>query len=261
MRFAYLDESGIGDPTKEPYVVVAGVVVNADRQLKPIETYLLDMVNDFIRPADRDNFVFHAKHLFNGGGVLRRETYPKDLRARILLELCSIPKKFDLPIVMGWDEKSRLSEKFPSASTKEVAIAAQAIASTTCLICVERYMREIQEKHGEHESEVATLIYENNDQARFWIRDTHNFLRKLNSENEVREQFPAFAQYIPLQKVAETAFFAEKNESSVLQVADAIAYVLNKKMRGDKRSDIFFPPIDGQLIVQPKSFLPLPSSF
>src|SRR6266849_3413019 len=80
VRMIYLDESGIS--ATEPYVVVAGVIIHADKQWKGLEKYLLDMVDELIPPAMRDNFYFHATELFSGGKRFDRNSWPKEKRWR-----------------------------------------------------------------------------------------------------------------------------------------------------------------------------------
>jgi hypothetical protein len=106
VRFAYLDESGIGKVEIEPYTVVAGVIVHADRQWKSLESYLCDMIIEFIPEEKRLGFTFHATELFSGGRNMHRDIFRKELRWHILDELCQLPNKFDLPIVCGiWDRR------------------------------------------------------------------------------------------------------------------------------------------------------------
>ena len=38
VRLVYLDEAGISNPAHEPWLVVAGIVINADKQFKLIES-------------------------------------------------------------------------------------------------------------------------------------------------------------------------------------------------------------------------------
>ena len=80
MRFVYLDESGVGDPKREPFLVVAGVIVHADIQLKAIEKYLASMVECFVPPDKKEGFFFHARELANGGGAFDRNSYPEVAR-------------------------------------------------------------------------------------------------------------------------------------------------------------------------------------
>jgi hypothetical protein len=61
----------------------------------------------------QDNFVFHASHLFNGGGrVFARDNPDWPLQKRLLIadELAAIPAKFRLPLAMTFVERA----KFPS---------------------------------------------------------------------------------------------------------------------------------------------------
>ena len=144
MRFTYLDESGIGNAKTEPFVVVAGVIVHADVQIRSIEQYLRDMASNYIHPPSHKFTHFHAKELFNGGKIFNRQTYPQELRWKILRELCEIPEKFDLPVVMGFVPRDKYkSAAFRSGwDDKKLAVGAQGLASTCCLIAVERYMRQ-----------------------------------------------------------------------------------------------------------------------
>lgn len=244
VRYAYLDESGIGNAKYEPFVVVAGVVLHADKQLKAVERRLHELADKYVRPAQRAGFVFHAKEIYNGGAVFDRASYSLDRRKQILVDLCSIPQEFGLHAVMAYIDRRALTKQFPSAKRSDVAIAAQTIASTACLVAIERFMRE-----PDQDGEVATLVYENNDQAKRWIRETHNELRKGQASEWLSES--VYAEYLPLQRIAETAFFAEKDESSALQIADAIAFTLNRKLRGESDGDLFYEPLAPQLIVQP----------
>ncbi len=252
MRFAYLDESGIGDAKAEPFVVVAGVIVHADIQIKAIEKYLHDMIADYVHPLLRKATHFHAKELFSGGGIFSRKTYAKELRWKILREVCEIPLKFDLPVVMGFisREQYKLSPNRSVWKEKKLIAGAQSIASTACLIAIERYMRKVDEK------EVAALVYENNDNAKALIRDTQRMLKDSDFVKHLGADVlsPNWTAYLPLSRIVESPLFSEKNESSILQVSDAMAWAINRKLRSAEECDRFFEPIDKQLIVRAKAW-------
>lgn len=254
MRFAYLDESGIGNAKAEPFVVVAGVIVHADLQIRAIEQYLRDMAGDYVHPQLRKFTRFHAKELFNGGKTFNRQTYPQELRWKILREICEIPKKFDLPVVMGFvpREKYKATTFRSNWNDKKLAVGAQVLASTCCLIAVEKYMRQTDG------SEVAALVYENNDDARGLIRNTQQMLRDSDFTTHLSDDFlgAAWREYLPLSRIVESPLFSEKNDSSILQVADALAWSINRKLRNADKCDMFFEPIDKQLIVRARSFEP-----
>jgi hypothetical protein len=248
-RYVYLDESGIGDPDREPYLVVAGVIVHADIQLLGLEQYLRDMAAEYVPEEKRPGFFFHAKHLWNGtgpGSVFDRATYPRERRLEALQDLCEIPERFDLPIVVGNIHRAKYAAKH-GQQVKDFTASIQAVASTVCLISVEKYMRKYWP------DEVATLVYENNDEAKKLIRGTHNQIRNTDTKNKVSG---SFAEFLPIQKIAETAFFAEKTESSSLQVADAVAHTIFRKLRGDPDVDRFYKPMEKQIAYMPVELMP-----
>ena len=60
MRFIYLDEAGISNPANEPYLVVAGVIIDADHQWMAVEPHLHVLAETCAPQPRRPNFVFHA---------------------------------------------------------------------------------------------------------------------------------------------------------------------------------------------------------
>ena len=78
--------------------------------------------------------------------------------------------------------------------------------------------------------EVATVVYENHDQAKRSIRQTHNFVEDGTNTEVMREHMSEWSGLLPLTQVAETNFFAEKQESSVLQVADAVVFTIKESL-------------------------------
>src|SRR5579872_5464857 len=74
MRFVFVDESGTGNPAREPFVVVAAIIVHADKQLTKLEEYLAAMAAEFVPPETRQHFRgFHAVELYAGGKVFQRD--------------------------------------------------------------------------------------------------------------------------------------------------------------------------------------------
>jgi hypothetical protein len=157
----YLDESGIS--VAEPFLVVAGAVIHADKQWKAIEKYLHDMAEDLIPPDMRGGFFFHATELYSGGKRFNRDRWPKETRWKILDELISIPAKFDLPIVCGvvYKEEFKVSQARhqalqPSLKIREtLAPRAQAVALMICAISFERWASKAAESN-----EVGLMIAE-----------------------------------------------------------------------------------------------------
>jgi hypothetical protein len=90
---------------------------------------------------------------------------------------------------------------------------------------VEKYMRQ------QAPSEVAMVVYENNDMTRKLIRQVHNYLKKPSPDDARIVSASIFAEYLPVQRTVDTANFAEKPDSSLLQLADAIAFAISRKIK------------------------------
>jgi hypothetical protein len=74
----FLDAAGIGNAKHEPVIVIAGVILHADKQWKDVGQYLSDMA-DALAPAEhRNGFVFHATELFSVGKRFPRDKYSKE---------------------------------------------------------------------------------------------------------------------------------------------------------------------------------------
>ena len=66
VRLAFMDEAGTS--RREPFVVVAAVMIHADTQLIPVEECLEELVEKHIPEGDRDGFVFHATNIWSAVG-------------------------------------------------------------------------------------------------------------------------------------------------------------------------------------------------
>lgn len=246
VRFVYLDESGIGNAKHDRFVVTVGVIVHADVQWMPIVQYLQDLVEEVIRPEDRRDFYFHGTDLFHGTKKTHRNIYSKELRWDALLKLCSAVQKFHLPVVVGFVD--RADPLLFGKNPLDAVISAQTATAGICLLQVEEYMREYA-----HKGEVVSMVYENNDQCRKHIKK----LQVLFQDHDAVSTFKAFetnifgesrcTKHLPLQRVVDGAYFAEKQDSSVLQIADACAFVIKRHLMGRPETEQFIAPIFGQL--------------
>lgn len=239
VRLAYLDESGTGDPQKEPHVVVAGVIVDADKQLARVQRHLRGMVERHVPKEHRHGFVFHAKELFNGGKVFKRGEDDAH-RLEVLKEICSIPKQFSLPVVGSYNTRaltqSQLSQE--SLKPKDILRICIGVAAFTSIVQVEAFMRD-----NGHEDELAWLCLENNELSKQLIKFA---LRLIRTEDRM-PHFPLLEHFLPLERIMSEISFQEKADSSLLQIADACAYTIRKKLSRDPVADEYFDLIKGQL--------------
>jgi hypothetical protein len=248
VRFIYLDEAGISNPMQEPFVVVAGAIVHADKQWKFLERYLNDMKDDLVDPERRHGFVFHATELFSGGGNFPREIWPREERWKILDELISIGDKFDLPYIYGSVKRAEFSRRYPQYGVKEATTRCQVISFLMCMHAAQHYMAK------KAPDEVATVVMENNDGVRSLIGSMHGFIRDPNNIDFLRAN--GYGRFV-LDNIVDDVHFSLKGRSSPLQVADAAAFVIKRHLMDRPESDRFYQPLKKRLVMLPKSELPV----
>jgi hypothetical protein len=155
-----MDESGTSKGQSN--LVVAGVIIHADKQLGPAEDVLNAIVEEYVAPAHRERFVIHAADLYHcNRKKLPPELHDQELSRAMLMDVAKVPARLKLLVCEGHVRKERFSTVYsPAASNPHdllVAMHAAAIAITAC--SVERYMR------ARAKSEVAWLFMENNDEG------------------------------------------------------------------------------------------------
>lgn len=226
-RFAYIDESGTGKMAKEPHVVMAGVIVHADRDWMKVEARLKELAVFYTGDSKSSACVFHATDIFGGAGIWPRHRYSRADRMAILLDLAKIPGEFGLPVVNGFVDRKQVADIMPGTSLHDQTLFAQVGAALRCTVSVERFMRS-----GAADGEVATLVYENNDTARKMIRELHNDLK--NPSGNMLDVLPQWKmrEFVPLTRIVDTAHFADKKDTSILQLADLCAFVIRRFLAG-----------------------------
>jgi hypothetical protein len=227
MRFVYVDESGIS--SNESVVVVAGVVIDADSQWKSVESQISKLIEKHVREEDREGFCFHAKELFHGSGKVfgKREKYPLERSREALRELLAIPVNFGLPIVFGW---SRKEDWMYTATTRKGQLDEmaheQAMAFSFCAIAAESYM--VKDARA---GEIATIVAENNADTHRTVKRVHNILRGRKRSlrqfvTVLGKQMGLSPEIMPLKRIIDTVYFAEKDDAFLLQIADACAFII-----------------------------------
>ena len=252
MRLVYLDESGIGKLEEEPLVVVAGVMVDADSQWRMLEVRLEHLRNKYIPKEKRRGFFFHGKDLLKGSKDFPHSQYTREERWEILEELCSLPTEMELPVAWGFMDRRELIKRHPDESLHDIAIGAQAMCCTVCTYTVEQHMKT----RGTFET--ALLIYENNDHCKKIVRRTHNYMRETNTATVIisGQLHKRPEEVFPIDHIIDTAHFADKLDCPILQIADACALVLKRRMMGLPDSERFLKKFEGQLLMKPKADWP-----
>lgn len=223
MRLVYLDESGLSRTRDEPYLVVAGVIIDADTQWKKIEQhfikltkkYMPDYVSTYGTP-----FIFHAMDIWHGSGDFPRSKWDRVQRMNLLSELCGIPSMFKLPVVAGYVDKTgrptdaRLRNLDVSTDVKMKWAYLEAFFKAAR--CIEYWM-QMNSPH-----DVAMLIAEDTDRIKEIVGAVHASYIDKTMEKSV-ESF--HSNYI-----VDAVHFTKKRQSIVMQIADHMAFVLKRRL-------------------------------
>src|SRR5262249_25531210 len=112
-----------------------------------------------------------------------------------------------------------------------------------CLYAVELYMQK------KAPDEVATIVMENNDEARRAIKDLHQTLRDPAYRDLLRAY--NYDDFIP-EHIVDDVHFTEKGRSSPLQIADLIAFTVKRHLQKSSESDRFYLPLQRRFVTLPK---------
>lgn len=242
MRLVYLDEAGISD--REPFAVVCAVVVDSDRQLKGLEAGLSDLADKCAPPGKRRGFIFHATELYGGGKTLVRGESPPEHGRGFLKTLLQIPADNGMEVAMHFIEKAELTGDFRPSKASERAVLYHTMAFIGCAVGIEMLMRT------SYPNEVAHLVAEDNSQSRRLLRDAHNFLKNA----ELVAALPSDIRgVLPFQHIVDGLFFAEKTESSALQLADACAFTIRRHLECRNDAAEYYDLLVPALINRPKT--------
>ncbi|MEZ5933322.1 MAG: DUF3800 domain-containing protein [Alphaproteobacteria bacterium] len=212
VRIVLVDEAGISRDDR--VTIVAGIIVDVDKQWRMLEERRQSLINQYIPVGDRPGFAFHATELFSGGSYFKRDQWPLQVRLEILKRLLRIIKDAKIPIVVGYCFKSE------DESDKKSAQLRHALAYCGLLTGAEHYMRMLKDKN-----QVAMIIAEDTSQKKNLLKQAH-FLIKTE-DPECFEYLPRFQ---PSTKIFGGLQFAEKKDYTLLQLADACAFVFRRSL-------------------------------
>lgn len=236
MRIIYIDEAGIS--TSEPVAVVVGVIIDADKDWKNLNSYMGELIKSYIPADQQDGFVFHAKDVSAGNKIFANtELWPKDLRQDLIKEVLYARSILGFSAVIG------VCRNKPHHVGQAHALMRHLMAYSSCVIGCEDYLRKFCDVQ-----EVATIIAEDTPTARRHIKSVHSDLVSKNPS------FPVFREYLPLQRIIDTVHFASKDSSPLLQFADACAFAFRRYLAGYGDAieyiDAFYGPASSATKVQ-----------
>jgi len=243
-RHVYLDESGTD--IHSSVAIVAAVIIDTDEQWKPVEKYIYGLIEELVPPEIQDGFVFHANDLFHGRtkNIFDKKKYPFEAGPEVLRRMLEIPGKFSLPITFGY-VRMREVRKWPDPPPKNVRVIKPDLASechseayVRCVLLVENYMRVIAKS-----KELAKLIAEDSQPTRKAVEDAHTLLMGQNLKGERAKKFSDLSWSLqgglPLDRIIGSIGFEKKTDTVLLQLADAVAYTLQRFHEGKPHNQAF----------------------
>ncbi|MEM6554689.1 MAG: DUF3800 domain-containing protein [Pseudomonadota bacterium] len=240
-RIIYCDESGRGNIKADPTLVLAGVMVHADDQRQAIEKYLDLMYEDCARFRELpEGFCFHAKDIYHGTKHFHRDTWPREVREKLLDELLGIPAQFGLPIVFGTADRAHIAELFPDEDSETQLSLSYQRAAMSLMMQAQAFML----RDGDN-GEVAIIVFENVERAPKALKALHKEMRDADSEMLKLEHGE---KYLPVDRLVDTPFFAEKHETSLLQLADACAFAIKRKLQRARDWERYYTPVQQQCV-------------
>lgn len=246
MRLAYLDEAGISKRDQEPYLVVAGVIIDGDGNWQAIERHLKSLVRRHVPEQERYGFVFHAKDVHHGSGHFDRARWSRERRVALMQELVGIPARFHVPVVVGVSDRGHIAAEAAKrnigATERQVTAWAYAEAYLQCVRDIDRWMER------ETRGEVVMVVAEDTPQVKAGIKELHLGLRQDDDTYWTEQGHDVFST----RHVVDTVHFAEKPDCALLQVADVCAFVLKRAVMKKGDAGHLFNVLSPQLVVRPR---------
>lgn len=264
MRLIYTDEAGTS--SREPVCVVAGVIVEADRERDKVLGEIRRVVREGVPFQYQRNFIFHATEIFSGGKEIDRSIWSFDDRLDFLKNFLCIPFANDLPIVVGSVHKSD-NEEFIGRVMKEHI--GNALDKIECPRLRKEKIKEARSFPTDGNSVSHMLAFELAMERADWFLRNHlrgeevgavfaedvpqmrkilqangliyrdlgvDYFPQMQSDKEVRDGTWSLHEY-RIEKIIEQPNFVSKKNSQILQLADACAFsfrrYLSKKEHGE----------------------------
>lgn len=241
VRLAYLDEAGVSNAAHEPHVVVAGPIVDADKQWLDLERHLKELAGECFPKGIPAQFVFHAMDIWHGSGFFPRESFSLSDRREILSKLCAIPENFTLPIAVGHVNRAALSKQFLEINSRltkgQLKDMCHGYSLVFCLQAIDNWMRRYTN------NEVAMTIAEQAGKIQKILQVLHRIARQ--KENDRFHELFFKSEYI-----VDTLHFAQKTASPLLQIADAVAFVIRRRLALKADSATLYSQFEKQIVFQ-----------
>jgi Protein of unknown function (DUF3800) len=225
-KILYLDESGITlDEKTDRFLIVAGVLVDIDKEWRQVRDELQRVANDWLPPSARRGFVFHAKDIYHGHGFWDRDVWPSEVRNEVMGDLLAIIEAMRLPVVAHYIEKLNFgaSPESPRMTPKFKNTVMHGTAAINCMSWADRWLSRFAP------NENATVAAENRNGVQELIRAVAAVIK---DEESVHKHGFSAVDHLPLLRIIDGITFQKKNEAVALQLADLCAFILMRELNG-----------------------------
>jgi hypothetical protein len=208
--------------------------------MEAVEKAIAELIAEYVPEEHRDGFSFHATELYHCSGKIFHHTkYPRDRAREALRQLLSIPRRFQIPISVGYIAKSvNPTGRSSEYNARQNAQIFHGLAYVLCALAAEIYMI----KNGSP-NELARLVAEINTDTQNTVKLSHKVLQgKFRSDvlDKLTSQFEEMRLFLPIRRIVDTVHFAEKDDAVLLQLADACAFIF--RYWAECKSDEYIHP-------------------
>ena len=215
---------------------------HADSQWRNLNRALDDIIGEFVPAGEKDGIVLHAKDIFHGTKRFHRDRWPLAKRVELLRCISKLPDMMSLPVVLGAIDKSQYSWGPQTDNVAQFEANSYSLAFGLCATHVEYFMR------SHLSDEVAALVVEDVPNMRRYAQLGYKILTDATLP---WQQADDVFNYMPFERIIEQPLFAEKKDSSILQIADTIAFVAGRLLNGGDNVREFFDLFEAQIVLLP----------
>jgi hypothetical protein len=246
VRIAYLDEAGVGEMRAEPYMVIAGVILNGDQDWQPIQRHLQSILRRNVPDVGRKSLIFHAKDIWHGSKHFPREKFPLELRQKIFMEIAEIPKRFHISIVVGCLHRistmENIKRAIPGISQERIDILTHAEVYIHALAEIDTWMSR------NAPNEVVMVIAED----RPGVKAALNLLHDGATHDDDAYWIDQGADVFYTRHIIDTVHLTDKEGSPMLQIADMCAFIIRRHLSDKPDIASAFALLEPQLASPPR---------
>lgn len=212
MKFCYIDESGLGS---EPYLVMVGVVVDAQRMHRTKERWE-DFLGMLTKICKRTIKEFHTRDFYSGNGLWRGIDGPE--RAKIISAILDWWGRRKHHLIFTAIDKQAYTNAKDDGRLKEGCFSLWQTAAIHLALTVQKAHQKIPSKKGH-----TLLLFDRE------VREENRFSQFIsNPPGWTDEYYCRGKKQNQLDQIIDVPFFGDSQQVLLLQVADVIAFILRR---------------------------------